>query len=49
MIAATLLLAGAASTGFEVPQCPPELSTEAVQVRPAPGWTGVTPSRVLLS
>lgn len=49
MITAILLLAGAASTGIEVPQCPPELSNEAVQVRPAPGWTGVTPSRVLLS
>ncbi|MBB5607421.1 MULTISPECIES: STY0301 family protein [unclassified Janthinobacterium] len=44
------LLGVAASTCMaQVPQCPGELSANSIQVRPAPGWTGVVTTRLLLS
>lgn len=45
------LLASLAITGHavEVPQCPSELGASSVQIRSAPGWTGVVPTRLLLS
>lgn len=51
MSATFILLASLAITGYavEVSQCPGELGTDSVQIKPAPGWTGVVPTRLLLS
>jgi hypothetical protein len=44
-----LLVSLSAVAAVEVPQCPGELSAAAVKVSPAQGWTGLVPTRVLLS
>jgi len=48
--AAILALASVTATAaVDVPQCPGELAAASIQVKPAPGWTGVVPTRLLLS
>lgn len=51
MSATFILLASLAITGHavEVSQCPNELGASSVQIKPAPGWTGVVSTRLLLS
>lgn len=51
MSATIILLASVIATAaaVEVPQCPGELGAAAVQVHPNPGWTGVVPTRLILS
>ena len=51
MSATLILLASLAITGHavEVSQCPSELGASSVQIKPAPGWTGLVPTRLLLS
>lgn len=49
MFATLLLLASAAALPAQVPQCPADLGAGSVKVQPAPGWTGVAPSPLLLS
>jgi hypothetical protein len=49
MIATFLLLASAAALAAEAPQCPAELGASSIKVQPAPGWTGVVSTRLLLS
>jgi len=51
MSATFILLASLAITGHavEVSQCPRELDAGSVQIKSAPGWTGVVPTRLLLS
>lgn len=44
-----LLCAAANVAMAQVPQCPGELSANSIQLRPAPGWTGVVTARLLLS
>jgi hypothetical protein len=48
-IAALSCASAAAAAAADVPQCPGELAAASVQVRPAPGWSGVVPTRLLLS
>lgn len=45
LLAIFATIAGAA----EMPQCPVEMGAGGVAVRPAPGWTGVAPSRLPLT
>ncbi|AQR71372.1 hypothetical protein BZG29_25910 [Janthinobacterium sp. LM6] len=44
-----LLTVAAPAAIAQVPQCPHELSPASVQVRPASGWLGIVPARLLLS
>lgn len=44
-----LIAALSGTTTAEVPQCPTEISASAVQIKPAPGWKGIVPTRLLLT
>lgn len=49
--AALFLLASltANAAAVDVPQCPTELAAASIQVKSSQGWTGVVPTRLLLS